>query len=131
MEQKAYDEVKTFVQACIEILCNQKAVDNLQALIDNCTEKEVSRIKTKAMNKVYKQKKRTGREMCMTMQIGEYEMDQFILDLGSDENFLPKKTQKNMGEPNLEWSTIQLCMANQQNTIPLEAFHRFWQTFLE
>ena len=24
-----------------------------------------------------------------------------------------------MGEPKLEWSTIQLCMANQQKVIPL------------
>ena len=50
--------------------------------------------------------------MCMTMQIGDYEMDQVILDLGSDANVLPKKTWKRMGEPTLEWSNIQLRMAN-------------------
>ena len=43
------------------------------------------------LNKIYKKKKRTGQEMRMTAQIGEYEMDQVILDLGSDANVLPKQ----------------------------------------
>ena len=30
-----------------------------------------------------------------------------------------------MGEPKLEWSTIQLCMANQQKIITLGRFTRF------
>ena len=55
----------------------------------------------------------------MTAQIGDYEMDQVILDLGSDANILPKHTWQQMGEPKLEWSTIQLRMANQQKIIPL------------
>ena len=46
-------------------------------------------------------------------------MDWVILDLGSDANVLPKQTWQRMGEPKLEWSTIQLCTANQQNIIPL------------
>ncbi len=33
---------------------------------------------------------RIGREMRLTVQIGEYEMDQVILDLGLDVNVLPK-----------------------------------------
>ena len=42
----------------------------------------------------------------MTVQIGDYEMDQVILDLGSDANVLPKQTWQRIGEPKLEWSTI-------------------------
>ena len=57
--------------------------------------------------------------MRLTAQIGDYEMDQVILDQGSNENVLPKKTWQRMGEPKLEWSTIQLRMANQQKIIPL------------
>lgn len=34
-------------------------------------------------------KKRTVQEMYMTMKIREYEMDQVILDLGSNESVLP------------------------------------------
>ena len=54
----------------------------------------------------------------MTAQIREYEMDQVILDLGSDANVLPKTTWERMGRPALQWSPIQLKMANQQK-IPL------------
>ena len=51
--------------------------------------------------------------MQLTVQISDYEKDQFILDLGLDVNALPKKTWQCTGEPKLEWSTIQLHMANQ------------------
>ena len=57
--------------------------------------------------------------MRLTAQIGDYEMDQVILDLGLDANVLPKKTWQRMGEPKLEWSAIQLRMENQQKIIPL------------
>ena len=57
--------------------------------------------------------------MQLTTQIGEYKMDQVILDLGSDGNVLPKQTWQRMGEPKLEWSTIQLHMANKKKIIPL------------
>lgn len=42
-----------------------------------------------------------GREMRLTAQIGEYEMDQVILDLGSDVNILPKQTWECMDKPAL------------------------------
>ena len=73
----------------------------------------------KDVHKLYKHKRHTGREMRLTVQIGNYEMDQVVLDLGSDANVLPKQTWQRMGEPKLEWSTIQLRMANQQKIIPL------------
>jgi len=53
------------------------------------------------------------------MQIGEYEMDQVILDLGSDANVLPKKTWEHMGRPMLQWSPIKLQMVNQQKIFPM------------
>ena len=52
-------------------------------------------------------------------------MDQVILDLGLDANVLPKQTWQRMGEPKLEWSTIQLRMANQQKIIPLGRLPKF------
>lgn len=57
--------------------------------------------------------------MQITTQIGEYEMDQVILDLGSDTNVFPKQTWECMGRPALQWSPIQLQMANQQNILPM------------
>lgn len=41
-------------------------------------------------------------------------MDQVILDLGLDANVLPKKPWEHMGRLTLQWSLIQLQMANQQ-----------------
>ena len=60
-----------------------------------------------------------GKEMQLTVHIGDYKMDQVILDLGLDANILPRKTRERMGEPKLERSTVQLCMANQQKITPL------------
>lgn len=57
--------------------------------------------------------------MRLTTHIGEYEMDQVILYLGSDANVLPKKTWECMGKHALQWSPIQLWMVNQQNIFPM------------
>ena len=57
--------------------------------------------------------------MRLTTQIADYEMDQVILDLGSDMNVLPKQTWERMGRPALEWYPIQLRMANQQKIFPM------------
>lgn len=66
---------------------------------------------------------RTRQERQLTVQIGDYEMDQVILDLGSDANVLPKQTWECMGRPPLQWSLIQLRMANQQKILPLGRLH--------
>ena len=62
---------------------------------------------------------RTGREMRLTAQIGEFEMDEVILDLGSEVNVLTKKTWEQMGIPKLARSPIHLRLANQQRVSPL------------
>lgn len=51
-------------------------------------------------------------------------MDQVILDLGSDENVLPKQTWECMGKPPLQWSPIQQRMDNQQKILPMGCLHR-------
>ena len=85
----------------MKILRNQNALNELQKVlavtyhhrgIDQ--EKTVSRVR------------RTGREMRLNVQIGEYDMTDVILDLGSDVNVLPKQTWKQMGMPSPVWSPI-------------------------
>jgi hypothetical protein len=44
-------------------------------------------------------------------------MDNIILDMGSDVNFLLKKTWETMGKPKLNWSPIQSRLANRQNIV--------------
>ena len=39
--------------------------------------------------------------MRLTAQIGEFEMDEVILDLGSEVNVLTKQTWEHMGSPKL------------------------------
>ena len=56
---------------------------------------------------------RTGREMRLRTQVGEFEMDEVILDLGSEVNVLTKQTWEQMGSPKLVRSPIHLRLANQ------------------
>ena len=67
---------------------------------------------TKKVNNV-KTKFKMGHELRMSVQIGDYDMDYIILDLGSDVNILTCQTCKIMGNPPLEWSPIQLRLSNQ------------------
>ena len=50
--------------------------------------------------------------MRLNAQIGDYEIDQVILDIGSEANVLQKQTLQHVGEPKLDFSTIQLRMVN-------------------
>ena len=71
------------------------------------------------LHQLYRHNGRMGQELRLTAQVGDFEIDQVILELGLDINVLPKQTWKWMGEPTLEWSKVQLRMANQQKVIPL------------
>ena len=48
----------------------------------------------------------------MNVRIGDYEMDEVILDLGSEVNVLSKQTWELMGKPKL-YSPIKLRLGNQ------------------
>ena len=49
----------------------------------------------------YLHKKNIRKEMRMNIQIGDYEVDSFILYLGSDVNILTRQSWNNMGIPML------------------------------
>jgi hypothetical protein len=55
----------------------------------------------------------------MTTNIGGYEMDIVMLDLGSDVKILPKKSWEEMGKPKLIWFPIRLWLSNQYNICPI------------
>ena len=55
----------------------------------------------------------------MTAQIGDYDMDYIILDLGSDVNILTRQTWEIMNKPKLDWSSIQLRLVNQSKVLPI------------
>jgi hypothetical protein len=53
-----------------------------------------------------------GREFRMTIELRSYEMDDIMLDLGSNLNILLNKSWEFMCKPNLVWSPIQLKLDN-------------------
>ena len=55
----------------------------------------------------------------MTMQIGDYDMDYIILDLGSDVNILTRQIWECMGKLHLDWSPIQLWLENKAKVLPI------------
>ena len=61
----------------------------------------------------------TGRELRMTTQTGDYNMDYIILDLGSDVNILTRQTRESMVKLRLVWSPIQLILDNQSKVLPI------------
>ena len=105
------DKVSTlssFLQSCMKLLRNQNALKELHKVLAFCEpQRRVNKEKT--INRV----QRTGREMRLNAQIGEYDMTDVILDLGSEVNVLTKQTWEQMGKPTLGWSPIQLRLANQ------------------
>ena len=70
--------LSTFLQSCMKLLRNQNALNELQKVIASC-EPQRSSGKEKTVNRV----RRTGREMRLHAQVGEYDMKNIILDLGS------------------------------------------------
>jgi len=107
--------LNTFLETCMKLLRDNRAVKGLQELINRCAGSSEPRL----IRKLGKHASRTRQEMRLTTQIGDYETDQIILDLGSDANVLPKQTWERMGKPTLQWSPIQLRMGNQQKILPM------------
>jgi hypothetical protein len=57
--------------------------------------------------------------MRLNAQIGDYDMDEVILDLGSEVNVLTKQTSELMEKPKMRYSPIQLRLASQQRVNPM------------
>ena len=76
----------TFLETCIKLLRDRKAMKWLQELITRCVGTMPG--EPCVVLKLRRHTTQTGREMRLTTQIGEYEMDQLILDLGSNTNVL-------------------------------------------
>ena len=79
---------------------NEKAIGELQRIIDQCQKPSLSGSAHRVVHNITGHT-RTGREMKLTAQIGEFEMDEVILHLGSEVNVLTKQTWEQMGIPQL------------------------------
>ena len=63
-------------------------------------------------------KKRKNKELHLNAQIGDYDIDYVVLDLGLEVNVMTKQTRAMMGKPKLIYSPIRLRMANHQAIRP-------------
>ena len=95
--------LSSFLQSCLKLLRNQNALSELWKVIASCEPQQGSG-QEKAVHRV----RRTGREMRLNAQIGEYDMADVILDLGSKVNVLTKQTWEQIEKYTLDWSPIQL-----------------------
>jgi hypothetical protein len=64
-------------------------------------------------------RRRTSREFRLNTNIGDFNMGDIILDIGSEVNVLPKNTWQCMGEPTIGYSPIMLKLANQHRVLPI------------
>ena len=90
----------------------------MQRLIDYSDLANIPAIAERAVNQI-KRYVHIGREMRLSAVIGYYEMDEVVLDLGSEVNVMTKQTWEIMAKLKLSFSPIQLRLANQQWVIPL------------
>ena len=119
--------MKSFLQSCLQLLKDEKVVLEIQNLVDRY-DRSMYVVATKptkyfsTTNKVAHQIKkyiRTRKEMRLNAQISDYDMDEVILDMGSEVNVLTKQTWELMRKPKLRYYPIQLRLANQQRVSPM------------
>ena len=89
-EAKSTSKVKSFLQSCLKLIHDEMTQSKVQHLIDYCdptTERAINQIKRYIC---------TGREMRLSAVIKSYEMDEVVLDLGSEVNVMTKQTWEMM-----------------------------------
>ena len=91
-----------FFENCLMLARDSDALVKLETLLHLMNKT----VKDSAINSL--QKRKTGKEMRMNIQIGDYEVESVILDLGYDVNILTKQTWQSMGNPTLGWSPVHL-----------------------
>jgi len=88
-------------------------VEGLKELINKYVGKEKPQPEQFAVNKVCRNKKRINREMRLSRKIGEFKMDQLILDLGSDVTF----TEEDLGENGATKVTMVTNLVSHSNQV--------------
>jgi hypothetical protein len=110
--------IKTFLQSFVKLLNDPSFVKALQNMVEICNTYVEGNLEQKIVNHLHT-RRRTSREFILNADIGDFNMGDIILDLGSEVNVLPKKTWKCMGETTLGYSHVQLKLANQHRVLPI------------
>jgi hypothetical protein len=110
--------IKGILQSCVKVLSDPSSVKILQNILEKCSSKTEEKLEPKTVNHLHT-RRRTSREFRLNDNIGDFNMGDIILDLGSEVNVLPKKTWKCMGEPTLGYSHVQLKLVNMHRFLPI------------
>jgi hypothetical protein len=116
-EGKEVRKLMEFLYTCIKLIQDENIIQELQNLIRQYELGKIDTSLNRAVHQVGK-KRRTNKELHLNAQIGEYEIDYVVLDLGSEVNVMMKQTWAQMGKLKLIYSPIKLNMDNQQVVIP-------------
>jgi hypothetical protein len=83
--------IKGFFQSFVKVLSDPSFVKILENIIEKCSNETEGKLEPKTINHLHT-KRRTNREFQLNSNIGDFNMGDIILDLGSEVNVLPKKT---------------------------------------
>ena len=95
----------------MSMIIDEYATQKLHHLIKKYEMGKVEPLLNKLVNQVSR-KRRSTKELHLSTQIGDYDMDYVVLDLGSEVNVMTKQTWILMGNLKLIYSPIRLRMAN-------------------
>jgi hypothetical protein len=110
--------IKGFLQSCVKVLIDPSSMKILKNILEKCSSEMEAKLEPKTVNHLHT-RRRTSRELRINANIGDFNMGDIILDIGSKVNVLPKKTWKCMGEPTLGYSNVQLKLAYQHRVLPI------------
>jgi hypothetical protein len=106
-----------FLYAYINLIKDEKVVQELQHLVRQYEIGRIDHMLSRVVNQVSR-KIRTNKELHLSAQIGDYDVEYVVPDLGSKVNVMTKQTWALMGKPRLIYSPIRLRMGNQQAVSP-------------
>jgi hypothetical protein len=106
-----------FLCTCIKLIKDETAIQELQNLIKQYQLGKIDPLLNNSIHQLSK-KRRKNKELHLNAQIGEYDIDYVVLNLGSEVNVMTNQTWALMGKPKLIYSPIRLGMANQQAVSP-------------
>ena len=116
-EGKEVSRLMEFLCTCINFIKDESVVQELKNLIKQYEIGRVDPLLNKSVHQLSKMR-RKNKELHLNAQIGEYDIDYVVLDLGSEINVMTKQTWALMEKPKLIYSPIRLRMANQQDITP-------------
>jgi hypothetical protein len=90
-EGKEASKLVGFLYTFIDLIKGEKAIQELQNLIKQYEIGRIDPMLSRVVNQVSR-KRRTNKELHLNVQIGDYDIDYVVLNLGSEVNVMMKQT---------------------------------------